>query len=94
MLELGEYSEEIHRKVGEDVANNNIDILITVGELSLYIKDEAIKNGFNKENIYSFKKQDDTYNLLNNILKNGDLVLIKGSHGINLEKVVEEIMKF
>lgn len=94
MLELGEYSEQIHRKIGEDVVNNNIDILITVGEFSKYIKDEAIKNGFNKENIYSFEKQEDTYNLLNNILKNGDLVLIKGSHGINLENVVEEIMKF
>lgn len=94
MLELGEYSEEIHRKVGEDVVNNNIDILITVGEFSKYIKDEAIKNGFNKENIYSFEKQEDTYNLLKTILKNEDLVLIKGSHGINLENVVEEIMKF
>lgn len=94
MLELGEYSEEIHRKVGEDVVNNKIDILITVGEFSKYIKDEAIKNGFNKENIYSFEKQEDTYNLLKTILKNEDLVLIKGSHGINLENVVEEIMKF
>lgn len=94
MLELGEYSEEIHRKIGEDVVNNKIDILITVGEFSKYIKDEAIKNGFNKENIYSFEKQDDTYNLLKDILKNEDLVLIKGSHGINLENVVEEIMKF
>lgn len=63
MLELGEYSEEIHRKIGEDVVNNKIDILITVGEFSKYIKDEAIKNGFNKENIYSFEKQEDTYNL-------------------------------
>lgn len=94
MLELGEYSEEIHRKIGEDVVNNNIDILITVGEFSKYIKHEAIKKGFNKNNIYSFEKQEDTYDLLKDILKSGDLVLIKGSHGINLEKVVEEIMKF
>ena len=94
MLELGEYSEQIHRKIGEDVVNNNIDILITVGALSTYIKDEAIKKGFNKNNIYSFEKQEDTYDLLKDILKSGDLVLIKGSHGINLEKVVEEIMKF
>lgn len=94
MLELGEYSEDIHRKVGKEVVKNNIDILITVGELSIYIKDEAIKKGFNKNNIYSFEKQDDTYNFIKSILKKGDLVLIKGSHGIKLEKVVEEIMKF
>ena len=94
MLELGEYSEEIHRKIGEDVVNNNIDILITVGNFSLYIKDEALKKGFNKDNIYSFEKQEDTYNLLNNILKEGDLVLVKGSHAINLDKLVEEMMNF
>ena len=94
MLELGEYSEEIHRKIGEDVVNNNIDILITVGNLSIYIKDEALKEGFNKYNIYNFEKQEDTYNLLNNLLKEGDLVLVKGSHGINLDKLVEEMMNF
>ena len=94
MLELGEYSEEIHRKIGEDVVNNNIDILIMVGNFSLYIKDEALKKGFNKDNIYSFEKQEDTYNLLNNILKEGDLVLVKGSHAINLDKLVEEMMNF
>lgn len=94
MLELGDYTEEIHRKIGEDVVNNNIDILITVGNFSLYIKDEALKKGFNKDNIYSFEKQEDTYNLLNNILKEGDLVLVKGSHAINLDKLVEEMMNF
>ena len=94
MLELGDYTEEIHRKIGEDVVNNNIDILITVGNFSLYIKDEALKKGFNKDNIYSFEKQEDTYNLLNNILKEGDLVLVKGSHAINLNKLVEEMMNF
>lgn len=94
MLELGEYAEDIHRKVGKEVEKNNIDFLITVGKLSLYIKDEALKNGFNKDNIYSFENQEDTYDLLNNLLKNGDLVLIKGSHAIKLEKVVEEIMNF
>ena len=94
MLELGDYTEEIHRKIGEDVVNNNIDILIMVGNFSLYIKDEALKKGFNKDNIYSFEKQEDTYNLLNNLLKEGDLVLVKGSHGINLDKLVEEMMNF
>lgn len=94
MLELGDYTEEIHRKIGEDVVNNNIDILIMVGNFSLYIKDEALKKGFNKDNIYSFEKQEDTYNLLNNILKEGDLVLVKGSHAINLDKLVEEMMNF
>ena len=33
MLELGEYSEELHKKVGEEILKNKIDILITVGEM-------------------------------------------------------------
>ena len=93
MLELGNYTEEIHRKVGLDVIKNNIDVLITVGNYSEFIKDEAIKTGFNKENIYSFKQQTDTYSLLTDILKKGDIVLVKGSHGINLIKVVEKILE-
>ena len=93
MLELGNYTEEIHRKVGLDVIKNNIDVLITVGNYSEFIKDEAIKTGFNKENIYSFKQQTDTYSLLTDILKKEDIVLVKGSHGINLIKVVEKILE-
>ncbi len=94
MLELGDYSEKIHREIGNDVVNNNIDILITVGNLASFIKDEALKNGFSSKNVYSFDKQEETYELLSNLLKKDDIVLIKGSHSINLVKVVEKIMNF
>ena len=94
MLELGDYSEEIHREIGNDVVNNNIDMLITVGNLASFIKDEALKKGFNSQNVYSFDKQEETYELLSNLLKKDDIVLIKGSHSINLVKVVEKIMNF
>ena len=94
MLELGDYSLKIHRKVGKEIVDNKIDILITVGEYSKEIATEAIKNGFNKNNIYSFEKQEDTYDLLNKLLQEDDIILLKGSNGIKLKKVVEEIMKF
>jgi len=94
MLELGEYSEEIHKKVGQVVANNNIDLLITVGSLSKFIKEEALKNNFNKENVYSFDEQSETYELLNKLLKKDDIVLVKGSNGIHLTEVVNKIMEF
>ena len=60
MFELGEFSTELHRKVGKEVANNNIDILICAGENSKYIIEEAEKNPeiksyyFNKLYKYNF----------------------------------------
>ena len=92
MLELGQYSEKLHRKVGEAASLNGIDILITVGPLSQkYVKEEAIKKGFNKQNIYSFNSYDETYNLLNTLLTNNDIILLKGSNSMNITKIVEKI---
>jgi len=92
MLELGDYSEELHRKVGKSVALNKIDILITVGPISnKYIKEETIKNGFNKQNIYSFNSYEETYDLLNNLLTSNDIILLKGSNSMNITKIVEKI---
>ena len=42
MLELGEYTEELHRQVGNSVFKNKIDILITIGNNAKYIQDEAL----------------------------------------------------
>lgn len=92
MLELGNYSEEIHREVGRTVAKNKIDILITVGPLTKkYLTDEVIKNNFNKENIYNFNSYDETYNLLDNLLTKDDIILLKGSNSMNITKIVEKI---
>ena len=52
MLELGEFSKELHEKVGEEVKKNNIDILITVGELANSIAEEALKQGMSKDKVF------------------------------------------
>ncbi len=57
MLELGEYSENLHKKVGEEVAKNKIDILCTVGDLSKNIAKEAIKLG--TKEVYQFKTNEE-----------------------------------
>ena len=92
MLELGKYSEKLHRDVGTEVFKNNIDILITVGEEAKNIADEALKEGIDKENIYTFDKNEDAIELLNKIKKNGDVsILVKASNGMNFSKIVEAI---
>ena len=51
MLELGNYTEELHKNIGDVVIDNKIDVLITVGEYSKYIVDRVIELGFSKDNI-------------------------------------------
>lgn len=93
MLELGDYTNEMHTNMGDVVVNNNIDILITVGEYSKLISKKAIELGMNEKNIYSFDKESDSYLFLEEFLTNEDIVLLKGSHGLHLIGIVDYLMK-
>lgn len=92
MLELGEFSEEIHLKIGNEVVNNKIDILITVGDQAKNISKKALELGMNKEQVYNFETNKEAVKLLNNILKSGDVVLIKASNGMHFNEIVREII--
>ena len=94
MLELGPKNEEGHRIVGEKAAKS-CDVLVLVGESSKYIANEALKNGMSDNNIYEFKSNETIEAakfVQNKILKQGDLVLIKGSQATHMEKAVKELM--
>lgn len=93
MLELGEYAIKLHADIGEVVCDNKLDILITVGDYSKYIADRAMELGFIQDYIYGFDREDESYDLLDSLLTDKDIVLVKGSHGINLVNVVEKIME-
>lgn len=91
MLELGEFSEEIHRKIGELVAMVNIDLLITVGQDSKYIAVSAKENGMDRRNIYSFHENREVIYFLKKELKDGDVLLFKASNRLNLSQIVEKL---
>ena len=93
MLELGEYTDSMHINLGDVVVSNKIDKLITIGEYSCMIGERAIELGFSKDNIYSFDKEGDSYLFLDEFLNSNDIVLLKGSHGIHLDRVVNKIME-
>lgn len=93
ILELGNYSKEIHQNIGKTITPNNLDLLITIGKESKYIKEEALKNNFNNNKIYSYKDYEETIKNISNIVKKDDIVLLKASHGMQLSKVVEELLK-
>ena len=90
MLELGEFSKELHEKVGEEVAKNNIDILITVGNYAKYIASKAKELGGNNVNIYDTNK--DASNYLKAVLKPGDVILLKASNSMKFGEIFEAII--
>jgi len=91
MLELGQYSMQAHEKVGEQVADG-ADLLITVGVRARGIAEGALEHGFGEEKILQFDDSVRAGRELQNLIQPGDVILIKGSQSIRMEKMVEEIM--
>ncbi len=87
ILELGNFGEEIHRQIGPLITQNNIDILITIGNLSKFIGEEALNHGFNPTNYYHFSNHKEALNIINNN-KEGSTILIKASNGMHLLDLV------
>ena len=90
MLEIGTYAIEAHEKVGA-LAGKCADVLVTVGPHAKFIAEGARKSGLNKRNIHSYDTAEEAARPVQALLKKGDLVLIKASRAIGLDKVVEEI---
>lgn len=89
ILELGNFSEKIHKKLGQELNKYNIDVLITVGEAAKNIAMEAEKNGTNK--IYLCENNKDAINILKNEIQDNSAILIKASHGMNFGEIAKEI---
>lgn len=94
MLELGEYSCKLHEEVGEAVYNNQIDILITVGEDAKYIAEKAIMMGMPKETVYILDANYKAINLLKELIKQGDTILLKASNSLNFREILDGIITF
>lgn len=91
MLELGEYSQSEHEKIGKLVVDV-VDVLITVGPQAKFIARAAFEAGFPAEKIKSFDTTvPEVAFAIREIMKKGDLVLVKASRGIGLDRIVEEI---
>lgn len=92
MLELGKHTEEAHRRIGE-VARENCDVLIVVGPRAQGIKNGALDAGMARENIFEFSNSFLAGEFLKDFIKKDDLILIKGSQGVRMERAVEAILK-
>lgn len=91
MTELGRFTIPAHREIGETLPKF-ADLLYTVGIRAKFFAEAAIASGFPKENVFYFYDSDEAGRELEKILKSGDLILVKGSQSMRMEKVVEQIM--
>lgn len=92
MLELGKYSSEQHRLIGREVVGV-ADILITVGGRSKVTADEAISKGFPQEKVMTFDRSSDLATKITGYIGQNDVVLIKGSQSIRMERVSKALLK-
>ncbi len=93
MLELGEYTEQIHCEVGKEVYKNQISQLVIKGENAKYIAKQAEKEGMAKENIYEGKTKEEIIHILKKIAKPNDIILCKASNSMKFFEIAEELKK-
>ncbi len=90
MKELGGMSKTLHREVGYEAASAGIDYLFAVGELGRELG-EAAADKMGKDRVFSFDNKDECIKRIREILKKGDGILVKGSHSMEMEKIVDAL---
>ena len=96
MFELGENEKQMHYDVGMYLGTKDIDVLITAGDLAAQIAAGTrayIDTNYNAHGceVHDFETRDDLLKSIGHILKTGDNILIKASHGMEFTKVVEAV---
>jgi UDP-N-acetylmuramoyl-tripeptide--D-alanyl-D-alanine ligase len=91
MLELGRSSERFHREVGEFAASQRFDALVCIGEQARLVMESAISAGMDAARVSHFTDAAAAAANVPRWLDTGDLVLLKGSRGMKLERVAKAI---
>jgi UDP-N-acetylmuramoyl-tripeptide--D-alanyl-D-alanine ligase len=89
MLELGPYERRAHTRLGEQVAAAGIEMLVAVGPLSRRAIDSAGR--ISGTETHHFESSDEAAAFVASAACAGDLVLVKGSRGMKMERVVEAL---
>lgn len=91
MLELGGDTEVGHQQVGQKAASM-VDLLFTVGNRARFLAQAAREQGLAKEKVFEFSQTGKAGLSVQRAIKKGDVILIKGSRSMQMEKIVKEIM--
>ncbi len=93
MLELGGGAVEGHRRVGAAAVRHRVARLIAVGELSRETARGARLAGGVPNGIVSCQNNDEALDVLREVLKSGDVLLVKGSRGMHMEEIIKGLLK-
>jgi UDP-N-acetylmuramyl pentapeptide synthase len=91
MLELGDAGERLHAETGRKVAAAGIDVLVAVGPLSRETAEAARAAGLGT--VLSCDDADAAAELVRKHARAGDVVLVKASRGMRLERVVQRLLE-
>lgn len=93
MAELGSLAELAHFELGEEVGRVGLDGLLTVGPRAAHIADGARAEGLEESRIRSCETVDEARELLDELVRPGDAVLVKASRVMGLEKLVDDMVQ-
>ncbi len=91
MLELGNYSIEAHKQAGKELAEI-ADILVTVGVRAHFTALGAAAAKMKKKSIFECRTAEDAGVFIEQLMEEGDVIFIKGSQSVRMERCVEQIM--
>lgn len=90
MLELGHYTEEAHYNVGAYAAQVGVNKIIAVGNNTEFIRKGALEHGFTGL-FMGFSDSQGAKDSVKNVIEPNSTILIKGSRGVKMETIVEEV---
>ena len=95
MKELGPESQRFHREIGAYVAEQKIDFLVTVGSDARFIGEGAAEaeNGLGRDSVRHFTTKAAFLKELDQYIRPGDVVLVKGSRSMEMEEIVKKIFE-
>jgi len=97
MLELGRESARLHHEIGRFAKDAGVSTMLTVGRYSETILQGAIDNGLEEERAFSFPEGESLLDFIqeswSTIFPKGSWILVKGSRGMHLERVIETLRR-
>jgi len=88
MLELGDSSEDQHRIIGKKCQKEELSVVFTIGNETIVTHEEINNSILHKH----FEQKESLLSNLNEIISEGDKILVKGSRGMRMEEIVEQII--
>ena len=92
MLEMGEESAALHNQVGRIAAEEGVDHLLAMGKQASHLLAGAAEGGMARDQLTEAGNHEEIATQVHRLLAAGDWVLVKGSRGMRMEKVVEALI--